>query len=178
MPREEAPSEEIPQVEKRKGPPPIPESERRESVLRQALLDAISGPDIEPPVALEIVASYDEKNVDDDSIADIRMRAEQFGLPWDAMDQKDQQQLLVLSMSVAQTGKQEMRQQLSEILERTMREKLVEKALSRIDQLQAEILEADSIEQVKERLRTVLESIHTLAKQVPPEQAENTAAWQ
>lgn len=132
---------------------------------------------LDPHAALELVASYDRKALNDESAADLKAIAEDYGLDLESLDPAERRTLLTMYVSLDQTISKGGKAELARAMNELMHEKLVAQANGRLDDLQGGLNRAESLEDLKTKLRETMRSMHALARQVSPEKEENMPAW-
>ncbi|MBI4133701.1 Fic family protein [Candidatus Uhrbacteria bacterium] len=166
----------------RSEPPPIPPEARElrehERDEKGFLLDTVRELGLSPQPALEVLARYDTRAMNDELRESTASLTERYGIKFTEFSTKEQKQIMVLYHSVEETKSAETTNEFADKLTRLMHDGLTRRALRRLDALKNELMGAKQEEEARDALRGLLDSMAVLARQIPPDKKENEPYWQ
>lgn len=166
--------------ERRKSPPPIPESIREESRDRAALLQILSSKGISADAVLELVAGYRPYREDKGRTIqnEFKSFALHYGLIEGALSPDDERELCILYAGLKHARQQENKRVSEEVISLAIHDRLVNCATNRIDALYAAMTKSESLEDLRLRLIQIMQTMQLLGKRVPPDRPEHKEVWQ
>jgi len=179
----ESPNEHIIRREIKKPPPPPPEALKPREVRederaeKQFLLDVVAHLGLSPRSALEVLARYDTRAMNQDLKGAASELSSQYGLSFNEFTDTEQKQIMMLYFSVDKTRSDESQKEFVATLDQLMHRGLVNRALGKLDQLRERLTTLREVQEVRTTLRELLSSMSRLAKQIPPERPENEDYW-
>lgn len=168
----------VPNLERRKGPPPVPESLKKEALQRQALLAILSTKGLSAEMALEIVADYKVRSGDEKFQKEVQTIYQKFSLEEGDLSEEDMLEVAVLYTGIQKYRSSEATIATAAVMSETIRHRLITNAYLRLDELQEGITKSKSVEELESGLTEVMRSMHVLVKQMPPGHPQHDAWWE
>lgn len=144
-----------------------PEEREAKKRERRDLLKALTSKDLEPEAMLEMLAVYDRKGIDDPrTIEDLALVAEEYGLDVKEVEPAELRKLAILYNGIRRSGRDGAKENMGDVLERAMHERLVDQAFTRIDALQEALTASPDTRVLRERLFGTMRSLDAVAGQI------------
>ncbi|KPJ86190.1 hypothetical protein AMJ57_00290 [Parcubacteria bacterium SG8_24] len=131
------------------------------------MLEALTTRGLSDEAALEVVAGYDSEKIDGPELAEeFGIITEEYGLPLDQVPEQERRRLLVLYNGLKEGAHTSAQDNIGEVLETAIQERVLDQALARIDALREAMESSASIEQIVERVRDSMHSLDAIARTV------------
>jgi len=144
---------------------------------RERLQAALKNKGLSPRFALELVESYDPAAIDEALVNSVKERTKGYGIDFEDLPANAQQELLVMSLGAARGRSEKSKEVMNDAVETAIHRELFLRATQHIDSLEAGLREKVDANELKDRLRTVMESMNGLSKKISLDKEDDRELW-